>query len=87
MSTYIKKPIQVEAFQWTGDRDQVEDPEWIIEALKNKDAYFDANHLWLCSANGDLCVNRGDYIIKYNDELYPCNEETFSKVYEKIEAK
>jgi hypothetical protein len=41
MSKFRKKPIVIEAFKWTGDQDQTEDPEWIIEAIRNGDAFFD----------------------------------------------
>ena len=29
MATYRKKPVLIDAFQWTGGPDQIEDPEWI----------------------------------------------------------
>ena len=32
---YRKKPVVIEAFKWTGDIIQKEDPEWIIEAIKD----------------------------------------------------
>ena len=31
---FRKKPVVIEAFQWTGGPDQTEDPIWIINALK-----------------------------------------------------
>ncbi|MED2940661.1 hypothetical protein ABFV99_25565 [Cytobacillus horneckiae] len=34
MGKYCKKPVIVDAFQWTGDRNQEEDPEWFVECLK-----------------------------------------------------
>ena len=36
MAKYRKKPVVIEAFKWTGDMNQVEDPEWIIEAIKKR---------------------------------------------------
>ena len=32
---YRKKPVVIEAFKWTGGQDQIEDPQWIIDAIKN----------------------------------------------------
>lgn len=32
---YRKKPVVIEAFKWTGDNNQVEDPKWIVEAMEN----------------------------------------------------
>lgn len=37
---YRKKPVVIEAFKWTGDMNQVEDPEWIIEAIKKGTIWF-----------------------------------------------
>ena len=33
---YRKKPVVIEAFQWTGGPEQEDDPEWIIEAIKKQ---------------------------------------------------
>ena len=30
MSKFRKKPVVIDAFRWTGDEWQTEDPEWII---------------------------------------------------------
>ena len=38
---YRKKPVVIEAFQWTGGPEQEDDPEWIIEAIKSKVAWFE----------------------------------------------
>lgn len=35
MSKWRKRPIVVEAFRWTGGPDQTEDPEWIVEAIRD----------------------------------------------------
>jgi hypothetical protein len=37
---YRKKPIVVEAFKWSGDINQLEDPEWIIEEIKKGNVWF-----------------------------------------------
>lgn len=34
MSTWETIPHKIEAFRWTGDPDQTEDPEWFIEMLE-----------------------------------------------------
>lgn len=31
---FRKKPVVIEAYQWTGGQDQLNDPVWIVEALK-----------------------------------------------------
>lgn len=35
MEKYRKKPIEVEAYQWTADIDQEEYPDWSEEAYKH----------------------------------------------------
>lgn len=36
MKKYYLKSREVKAFKWTGDLDQIEDPEWIIEEIKSR---------------------------------------------------
>jgi hypothetical protein len=40
MGMYRKKSVVIEAFCWTGDHDQVEDPEWIVDAIRMGDVFF-----------------------------------------------
>lgn len=41
MATYESKRHLVDAFQWSGDERQVEDPVWICEAIRAGWATFD----------------------------------------------
>ncbi len=34
MAKFRRKPVVVEAFQWTGDENQIDDPIWIKKALE-----------------------------------------------------
>lgn len=87
---FKKKPIIIEAFKWTGGPDQVKDPEWIINALKNKTIIIVHDHgkligLEIKTLEGIMLANIGDYIIKgINDEIYPCKPDIFEKTYEPI---
>jgi len=38
---YRKKPVVIEAFLWTGDKNQIEDPEWICDAIAAGDEWFE----------------------------------------------
>jgi hypothetical protein len=40
MAKYRKKPVVVDAFQWTGDINQKEDPEWIRKAIESGKVVF-----------------------------------------------
>ena len=88
---YRKKPVVIEAFKWTWDITQKEDPEWIIEAIKDGVVWFNNSGTELCNMEiktleGNHIASRGDYIIKgIKDELYPCKPDIFEATYEIVE--
>ena len=94
MAKYIKKPIIVEAFKWTGGIDQTEDPEWIIEAIKAGKVYFGRMamfkgkqyvQLQISTLEGLMTANVGDYIIQgIKGEIYPCKPDIFEETYEPV---
>lgn len=87
MSIFIKKPVKIEAFKWTGGPDQTEDPEWIINAINNGSVRFENRGsknvtLLIETLEGTHTANRGDYIIKgIKGELYPCKPDIFEATY------
>lgn len=87
---FRKKPIVIEAFKWTGDRTQIEDPSWMVEAIKNNTVFFKGNltedvKLCIKTLEGTMIADRGDYIIKgVNGELYPYKPDIFEKTYELV---
>lgn len=91
MSKFRKKPVVIEAFKWTGDRTQTEDPLWVIEAIKNDVVFFKGKltedvKLCIKTLEGTMTADRGDYIIQgVNGELYPCKPDIFEKTYELVE--
>ena len=75
---YRKKPVVIDAFQWTGGPEQENDPEWIIEAIKNKTAWFQ-------TLEGVHEASVGDYIIRgIAGEIYPCKPDIFRATYEPL---
>lgn len=88
---YKKKPVVVEAFKWTGDIEQLEDPEWIVEAIKNKDAWFinqgtENVKMVIDTLIGDMTANKGDYIVNsMSGVIHPCKPDVFEKTYELAE--
>lgn len=83
MPFYRKKPIPIEARQYTGDN--------FLE-LRDWSEY----HVVLSEYNGKTpCVytlegptwfNKGDYIIKgIQGEFYPCQKDIFEETYEKVD--
>lgn len=76
---YKKKPVIIEAIQWTG------------ENLSEIDKFTQAkvkNHglvLIIPTLEGDMYASLGDYIIKgVNGEFYPCKPSIFAKTYEEV---
>lgn len=82
-----KRPIEVEAIQWTGDN---------IDELRNSYPEFKDNS-WLVGKHNDLFIytpegnmhaSIGDYIIMGVDgEFYACKPDKFMKTYDIIEEK
>ena len=91
MAKYRKKPVEIEAFKWTGDIHQTEDPIWIVKAIEKGDVWFSRDsengyiQMKIKTLEGVMTANRGDYIIKgVKSELYPCKSDIFEMTYEKV---
>lgn len=90
MSLFKKKPVVVEAFKWTGDMFQNEDPVWITEAIQEGSVYFgnvssEGVVMKIDTLEGTMTAQRGDYIIKgIKGELYPCKPDIFEETYELV---
>jgi hypothetical protein len=92
MTQFRSKPKIVEAFRWTGDQDQTEDPDWIVEAIKNGDVVFrtgDAGvEMRLTTIQGQwVFAKPGEWIIREPGEenrFYPCADSVFRASYEPV---
>ncbi|WP_351122593.1 DUF2829 domain-containing protein [Shewanella sp. T24-MNA-CIBAN-0130] len=91
MPKFKKKPVIVEAVQFTGDKEPV------IELMRlmneGQEFSFNVESLTSCNANdvmiltleGVMTANIGDWIIKgVNGEFYPCKPDIFEKTYEAV---
>lgn len=83
MSKYRKKPVVIEAVQWTGSMAQV-------VALVGHDlpTYGEGRNgsLRIATLEGDHECRMGDWIIKgVNGEFYPCKPDIFEATYELVE--
>lgn len=91
MAKYRKKPVVIEAFEWTGDIEQKEEPIWIVEAIKDSSVWFNNEGtenvtMEIKTLEGNHIANRGDYIIRgIKGEIYPCKPDIFEKTYELVE--
>lgn len=90
---YRKKPVEVEAIQWTGLN--LEE----VKAFVGESLIYDIiDTAWqvgkgapnvnmkIKTLEGDVRADKGDFIIKgVNGEFYPCKPDIFEKTYEAVE--
>lgn len=82
MGFYRKKPVVIQAVQWTGENN-IEILNfcsrcYITSSGKTKD-------LVISTLEGDMSALVGDYIIRgVKGEFYPCKEEIFDMTYEDV---
>jgi hypothetical protein len=82
---YVKKPVIVNAVQYTGDND---DEVTTFFDSKNKTAMVN-NHfksVTMETNKGIMMAEIGDFIIKdFDGELYTCKNGVFENTYEEIQ--
>lgn len=82
MPYYRKKPIPVEAIQYTGDN-FLELQAWSNDHVTLSDYNEDA--ICVYTPGGLLWFDEGDYVIKgVSGEFYPCQKDIFEETYEKV---
>ena len=91
MSKYRKKPVEVEAVQWTGtNKEEIDNfvgdsAMWLHDLVYRPHDYEEGYILNIQTLEGTMRAKVGDYIIKgVNGEFYPCKPDIFEKTYEKI---
>lgn len=81
MTHYTKKPVTVEAFQFTKEKDKW--PIWFLDAIKVGFVYThqeaDGFH---CTIRGGSRVKIGDYIVKDLGELRSYTPEIFDRAFD-----
>lgn len=76
---YRTKVRFAEAFRWTG-QPCTEWPAWATPELLAQSG----SALYAYSKNGPVRVERGDWLILGDKEIYPCTNEEFHKRYEEV---
>ena len=87
MARYRKKPIEVEAVQFTEEtRQQIID--WCDPRHTNMDddgCLYETANLFIRTPEGEMMAQPGDYIIKgIAGEFYPCKPDIFEQTYEAV---
>lgn len=79
IKSYRKKPVTIEAVQFTGDNEKE-----IIDFVGCK-LYTNYGNIYIPTLEGIIRAKPGYYIIKgVKGEFYPCAEEVFKETYEEI---
>lgn len=91
MAKYRKKPVVIEAMQWTGDNlsDVIDFTGLNISAAHWTKEEFEATvknkGLKIFTLEGPLKASPGDWIIKgIRGEFYPCKPDIFEATYELV---
>lgn len=89
---FRKKPVVIEAIQWTGDNfDQLwswgtVDDSVLKAKILQAGGGEDPTKLWIKTLEGGHVATIGDWIIKgIKGEFYPCKPDIFAATYEAAE--
>lgn len=86
---YRKKPVVVEAVQWTGDIESLGEIEKLQGFSFSKDEIVDivrSDEIRIRTLEGEMTASLGDYIIRgVHGEIYPCKPDIFEETYEMAE--
>lgn len=89
MGKYRKKPVVIEAMQFTdATRDEV--VEWSgarCTAIDDDGALYETANLFIKTLEGEMMVRPDDWIIRgVKGEFYPCKPDIFETTYEPAET-
>ena len=81
IKSYRKKPITIQAIQWTGKNKKEIYSFAGIEAL----AVNNSDELVIHTLEGNMIAFKDDYIIRgVKGEFYPCKPDIFEETYEEV---
>lgn len=84
MRRYTKKPVTIEAVQWTGEN-RKEIFDFCSLSYFNTELETGALKLMIQTLEGAMEASVGDYIIKgIKGEFYPCKPDIFALTYDEV---
>lgn len=90
MTQYRKKPVIIEAVQFTGlNPTEIKDfaGENCEVKIYDNEVTPPVARIVIHTLEGDMEVSKGDYIIKgVKGEFYPCKPDIFEQTYESVEG-
>ena len=88
MAKFRKKPVEIEAYQFSEDDARPEPPSWYVAAIDNGVIrYFPGEPpaMVVQTLEGNMAVTLGDWIIRgVAGELYPCKPHIFAATYDPV---
>jgi len=85
VQTYIKKPIPIQALQWTGNNLNDIYNFANVNCMLVHSMGKSCDELVIHTLEGDMIANKGDYIIKgIKGEFYPCKPDIFEESYQEV---
>ena len=88
---YRKKPVVIEAIQWTGNTTEIKEfcgnncSYNVYDSAWRAEKGIPHEELVIHTLEGDMKASRNDFIIKgVNGEFYPCKPDIFYQTYEEI---
>ncbi|UYM14293.1 hypothetical protein [Endozoicomonas euniceicola] len=88
MPKYRKKPVIVDAIQWSGRWEDVPEVKKFTEnnAVEKNDIDNKRSYLFIRTLEGEMMCSPFDYIIRgVKGEYYPCKPDIFEATYELAE--
>ena len=82
MARYRKKPVEIEAVQFTGENaDEIGHFAGLAVSVAGRD-----HHLQIKTLEGIMTVSSGDWVIRgVKGEFYPCKPDIFEATYEAVD--
>ncbi len=82
---YRKKPVVIEAIQFTGTAESIKEIMQFVTFPLDKAVVLTKKYLIIPTLEGDHIANPGDFIIKgVKGEFYPCKPDIFEMTYEPV---
>lgn len=82
---YRKKPVVIEAVQWTGDNYLEIKKFMTAETLEVFDSDLRNKQIYIRTLEGKMVADLQDFIIKgIKGEFYPCKPDIFKATYEEV---
>lgn len=85
IKTYIKKPVEIQAVQWTGDNFGEIQEFRSLSDNPNAMYVLANNEIVISTRESDMLASVGDFIIRgIKGEYFPCKPDIFEATYEEV---